>query len=90
LPAASRYARGAVSADEETPEAPEPVPCTVCRGTGTLISNLGGSPNEVPCAWCEGTGTFLADHDAQAARRAAAEAAGETPAQPTTPEAETD
>jgi DnaJ-class molecular chaperone len=79
-----------VSADEETPEAAEPVPCTVCRGTGTLISNLGGSPSEVPCAWCEGTGTFLADHDAQGERRAAAEAAGEAPAAPAAPEAETD
>jgi DnaJ-class molecular chaperone len=68
----SRYARGLVSADEETPEAVEPVPCTVCRGTGTLISNLGGSPSNVDCAWCEGTGVYLADHDAQAARKAAA------------------
>jgi hypothetical protein len=49
----------------------------VCRGTGTLISNLGGSPSTVDCAWCEGTGVFLPDHDAQAARRAAAE--GEAP-----------
>ena len=61
-----------MSADEETDDVAEPVPCTVCRGTGTLISNLGGSPNEVACAWCEGTGTFIGDHDAQAARRAAA------------------
>jgi hypothetical protein len=66
-----------VSADEETPEAPEPVPCTVCRGTGTLISNLGGSPSNVDCAWCEGTGVFLPDHDAQAARKAAAAEAGD-------------
>ncbi len=43
------------------------------RSTGTLISNLGGSPSNVDCAWCEGTGVFLADHDAQAARKAAAE-----------------
>lgn len=61
-----------MSADEETSDVAEPVPCTVCRGTGTLISNLGGSPSNVTCAWCEGTGTFLGDHDAQAARRAAA------------------
>jgi DnaJ-class molecular chaperone len=75
-----------VSADEETPETAEPVPCTVCRGTGTLISNLGGSPSNVDCAWCEGTGVFLPDHDAQAARKAAAEsdaatADGTTPAE---------
>jgi len=60
-----------VSADEETPtEVDDAVPCTVCRGTGTLISNLGGSPSTVTCAWCDGTGSFLPDHDAQAARRA--------------------
>jgi DnaJ-class molecular chaperone len=79
-----------VSADEETPEAAEPVPCTVCRGTGTLISNLGGSPSNVPCAWCEGTGTFLPDHDAQGTLRAAAAAAGEISGSPAPPVAETD
>jgi DnaJ-class molecular chaperone len=67
-----------VSADEETPDVDDPQPCTVCRGTGTLISNLGGSPSTVACAWCEGTGTFLPDHDAQAARREAAAAAPAT------------
>jgi DnaJ-class molecular chaperone len=67
--AATRYARAAVSADEETPDVDDPQPCSVCRGTGTLISNLGGSPSTVTCAWCEGTGTFLPDHDAQAAAR---------------------
>jgi DnaJ-class molecular chaperone len=68
-----------VSADEETPDVDEPVPCTVCRGTGTLISNLGGSPSNLACAWCEGTGTFIPDHDAQAAGRALR---GEAPAEP--------
>lgn len=58
-----------MSADEETDDVLDPPPCSVCRGTGSLISNLGGSPSTVPCAWCEGTGTFLPDHDAQAARR---------------------
>jgi DnaJ-class molecular chaperone len=57
-------------AAEETPQALDPSPCTVCRGTGTLISNLGGSPSQVPCSWCEGTGTFLPEHDAQVARTA--------------------
>ncbi|HWI72978.1 MAG TPA: hypothetical protein VNT55_13575 [Baekduia sp.] len=65
-----------MSADEETDDVDDPVPCTVCRGTGTLISNLGGSPSEVACPWCEGTGTFIPDHDAQATRR---EAAGDAP-----------
>jgi len=43
--------------------------CTACRGTGQVISNLGGSPQQVPCPWCEGTGRFIPGHDAQAARR---------------------
>ena len=67
----------ALSTDEETPDVDEPQPCSVCRGTGTLISNLGGSPSQVACAWCEGTGTFLPDHDAQAARRG--DAGGDAP-----------
>ncbi len=44
-------------------------PCSPCRGTGQVISNLGGSPQQVTCPWCEGTGTFIPGHDAQAARR---------------------
>ncbi|MTD42981.1 hypothetical protein GKE82_01330 [Conexibacter sp. W3-3-2] len=55
--------------------APEPVPCSPCRGTGKLISNFGGSPHEVVCPWCEGTGVQIPEHDAQAARRAAEEQA---------------
>ncbi len=82
----SRYARRPVSADEETPELDdEVVPCTVCRGTGTLISNLGGTPSTVDCAWCEGTGTFLPDHDAQAAKKA--ERAAAPASEDTAPEA---
>jgi DnaJ-class molecular chaperone len=62
-----------VPSDEETDEVIDPLPCSVCRGTGTLISNLGGTPSTVTCAWCEGTGTFLGEHDAQEVRRAAGE-----------------
>jgi DnaJ-class molecular chaperone len=57
--------------DEPTTAGAQP-PCTACRGTGRVISNLGGSPNEVPCPWCEGTGVRIPGHDAQAARRQAA------------------
>lgn len=39
--------------------------CTPCRGTGKLISNLGGEAREVSCPWCDGTGQFKAEHDAQ-------------------------
>jgi DnaJ-class molecular chaperone len=43
--------------------------CSACRGTGRVISNLGGSPQEVPCPWCDGTGRFIPGHDAQARHR---------------------
>jgi len=46
---------------------PAPVPCSACRGTGRVISNLGGTPHEVPCPWCDGGGRRLPEHDAQAA-----------------------
>ena len=54
-----------------TPDAqpPEPVPCSPCRGTGTVISGAGGTPHTLPCPWCEGTGVEIPGHDAQAARR---------------------
>ena len=40
--------------------------CTPCRGTGKLISGLGGTPHEVACPWCGGTGEFQPGRDAQA------------------------
>ena len=50
-------------------DTPNPVPdrleCRACRGTGKVVSNLGGSPNEVPCPWCDGTGRFIPGHVAQ-------------------------
>jgi DnaJ-class molecular chaperone len=53
---------------EEQPKVdPERAQCTACRGTGTVISNLGGEAKEVPCPWCEGSGRFLPGHDAQQA-----------------------
>ena len=50
--------------------AAEPRECPPCRGTGQVISNLGGAPQPVRCPWCEGTGRFIPGHDAQASRRA--------------------
>jgi DnaJ-class molecular chaperone len=65
-------------ATDTPPDAPaEPQPCSPCRGTGKVLSNLGGSPAEVDCPWCEGTGTFIPDHDAQERHRAAAAPAGD-------------
>lgn len=45
--------------------------CAPCRGTGHVISNLGGTAQQVTCPWCEGGGVQLPEHDAQAARSAA-------------------
>jgi DnaJ-class molecular chaperone len=50
-------------------DAAPPRECFACRGTGRVISNLGGSPSKVECPWCEGTGTFIPGHDAQARHR---------------------
>lgn len=42
-----------------------PQECMPCRGTGRVISNLGGSANTVTCPWCEGNGMRHHDIDAQ-------------------------
>ena len=44
--------------------------CTACRGTGRVISNLGGSSHETTCPWCEGGGRRIPGHDAQAPKDA--------------------
>ncbi len=36
-----------------------------CRGTGQVISNLGGTPSKIACPWCDGGGVRLADVNAQ-------------------------
>jgi hypothetical protein len=52
-----------------------------CRGTGRVISNLGGTPSDLDCPWCAGAGVRVVGIDAQAAwaerRDADAAAAGE-------------
>jgi DnaJ-class molecular chaperone len=58
-------AAGAPQDDDSAAQVRE---CSACRGTGRVISNLGGSPQEAPCPWCEGTGRFIPGHDAQAPR----------------------
>jgi DnaJ-class molecular chaperone len=44
---------------------PADQPCNPCRGTGHLISGLGGEPHQVVCPWCEGTGHRIPGRDAQ-------------------------
>jgi len=38
-----------------------------CRGTGSVISSLGGAPSTVTCPWCGGGGVRVPGRDAQAA-----------------------
>lgn len=55
--------------DRPADEQATATPCTACRGSGRVISGLGGEPQTLTCPWCEGTGQRLADHDAQAHQR---------------------
>lgn len=50
---------------ETPPDEQAPLPCAPCRGTGRIVSRLGGSAATVTCPWCEGTGHVIAGHDAQ-------------------------
>jgi len=43
-----------------------PRECMACRGTGRVISHLGGDPKSVSCPWCAGTGMRTPSVDAQA------------------------
>lgn len=44
---------------------PPDTECRPCRGTGRVISGLGGTPSEVTCPWCDGTGQFQPEANAQ-------------------------
>jgi hypothetical protein len=50
-----------------------------CRGSGRVISNLGGTPSTVECPWCTGTGLRPAEIDAQAHWGLEGAPAGEAP-----------
>lgn len=52
-------------ADDEQNAAAGAQTCTPCRGTGRLISGLGGEPHQVKCPWCDGTGVRIPGRDAQ-------------------------
>jgi hypothetical protein len=41
-----------------------------CRGSGQVISNLGGTPSNLTCPWCGGGGVRVPGIDAQARWRA--------------------
>lgn len=50
---------------DRTEEAHQPRECMPCRGSGKVISNLGGEPSTVECPWCKGSGMRVAGTDAQ-------------------------
>jgi DnaJ-class molecular chaperone len=52
--------------DDRADESHGPRECMPCRGTGKLISNLGGTPSTVACPWCDGGGVRVLGIDAQA------------------------
>ena len=51
---------------DRTEESQGPRECMPCRGSGKVISNLGGEPSTVECPWCNGVGVRVAGTDAQA------------------------
>jgi hypothetical protein len=54
-----------------------------CRGTGRVISNLGGAPSDLACPWCAGSGERQPGIDAQARWQAQADAdIAASPAEP--------
>ena len=52
--------------DEVAVAAHGPRECMPCRGTGKVISGLGGEPKTVTCPWCGGSGERQPGVDAQA------------------------
>jgi hypothetical protein len=56
----------AADADAPAPPTGADRECMACRGTGQVISMLGGQRRSVECPWCKGTGRRIPGHDAQA------------------------
>jgi hypothetical protein len=59
-------ASDATNSEVQAEESHAPRECMPCRGTGQLISNLGGTPSNVTCPWCAGGGVRVPGSDAQA------------------------
>ncbi len=55
-----------VDDDEVAAAAHGPRECMPCRGTGKVISGLGGEQKTVTCPWCDGSGERHSGVDAQA------------------------
>jgi DnaJ-class molecular chaperone len=52
--------------EDQTEASHGPRECMPCRGTGQVISNLGGEANMVECPWCGGGGVRRTGVDTQA------------------------
>jgi hypothetical protein len=63
--------------EDQAPATHGPRECMACRGSGQVISNLGGTPSMLTCPWCEGGGSRLPEVDAQARWPPPAEAGAE-------------
>lgn len=57
-----------------------PRECMPCRGSGQVISSLGGTPSRVTCPWCAGSGVRVPGIDAQSGWPTEAELAAGDPA----------
>jgi DnaJ-class molecular chaperone len=77
-----------MAADTDAPATPTGADreCMACRGTGQVISTLGGQRRSVECPWCKGTGRQIPGQDAQARWREGGEAEPEAPEPPDEPE----
>jgi hypothetical protein len=72
--------------EQEASQQVPPQDCMPCRGSGHVVSHLGGTESQVTCPWCGGSGMRTQGVDAQAswlAERAthAAEDGGGAPAE---------
>ena len=59
-------ATDASNGEDQQAASEAPRECMACRGSGQVISNLGGTPSNLTCPWCAGVGVRVAGIDAQA------------------------
>jgi len=57
---------GEGGSEEQVRASHGPRECMACRGTGQVVSHLGGDAKSVSCPWCAGTGMRSPGVDAQA------------------------
>ncbi len=65
-----------MAARDDRRDARDETTCRPCRGTGSVISGLGGEQRSITCPWCGGSGVRDPERDAQAAGAALRGAGG--------------